>query len=168
VAEFPEEIPTPEVTPPPEEVRWGAEPDVTPEEEAAPAPVVEEVPGVAEMEIAGPPEEAIAPPAVPAVEAPVEPFAAQRAHLKEHPRDYEAWLELARALWQAGERQEALEAYGRVVRRGKLLESAIPDLEEHVQEWPSASTQRVLGDAYMKDGRLQEALDIYRRALETL
>ena len=42
------------------------------------------------------------------------------------------------------------------------------DLEEYVVQWPDASTQRALGDAYMKDGRVQEALDIYRQALETL
>jgi cytochrome c-type biogenesis protein CcmH/NrfG len=28
--------------------------------------------------------------------------------------------------------------------------------------------QRMLGDAYMKDGRLDEALNTYRRALDTL
>jgi tetratricopeptide (TPR) repeat protein len=96
------------------------------------------------------------------------PFAAERAYLKEHPRDYEARLALARALWQADERQEALEAYTRLIRAGKLLENVIPDLESYLKQWPGVDVQRVLGDAYMKDGRLQEALDIYRRALETL
>jgi cytochrome c-type biogenesis protein CcmH/NrfG len=55
-----------------------------------------------------------------------------------------------------------------VIRAGKLLDSVTADLEGHVGQWPDASTQRVLGDAYMKDGRLQKALDTYRRALETL
>jgi cytochrome c-type biogenesis protein CcmH/NrfG len=156
------------MAPPTEEVHWGAELDVPAEEVIAPLPIVEEVPGVVEMEVSEPPEEAIAPPEIPTVEAPAEPFAAERAHVKEHPRDYEAWLALARALWQADERQEALEAYARVIRAGKLLESVMADLEEYVVQWPDASTQRALGDAYMKDGRVQEALDIYRRALETL
>jgi tetratricopeptide (TPR) repeat protein len=142
-------------------------------EEVAAAPVVEEVPGVVEMEAPEPPEEAAALPEPPEEaaappEAPAEPFAAERAHLKEHPRDYEAWLALARALWQAGEREEALEAYARVIRGGKFLESVIPDLEVRVEQWSNASTQRVLGDAYMKDGRLHEALNIYRQALEAL
>jgi len=170
----PEEIPAAEMAPPTEEVRWGAVLEVPPEEKeaevVAPVPVVEEIPGVVEMEIVEPFEfeEITAPPEVAIVEAPAEPFAAERAHLKEHPRDYETWLTLARALWQAGERQEALKTYTRVIRAGKLLASVIADLEEYVEQWPDTSTQRALGDAYMKHGRLQEALDIYRRALDTL
>jgi tetratricopeptide (TPR) repeat protein len=163
----PEGIPAPEVAPPIEEVRWGAAWEVPPEE-AAPAPVVEEVPGVVEMEVPAPAEEVVAPPEAPTAEVPAEPLAAQRAYLKDHPRDYEARLALARALWQAGERPEALEAYTRVIRAGKMLESVTADLEGHVEQWPDASTQRALGDAYMKDGRLRKALGIYRRALETL
>ncbi len=176
---YPEEIEAPpavefpalEVAPPTEEARWGAALEVPLEEEekeVAPVPMVEEVPGVVEMEITEPLEEAIAPLEIPTVEAPARPFAAERAYLKDHPRDYEARLALARALWQASEQQEALEAYSRVIRSGKLLESVIPDLEKYLEQWPDVSTQRVLGDAYMKEGRLQEALDIYRRALESL
>jgi len=170
VEEWPplEEVPAPEVAPPTEEIRWGAALAVTLEEEVAPAPVIEEVPGVSEMEITEPLEEAAPPPEVPAVEVPTVSLVAERAYLKEHPRDYETWLALAQALWQADEREEALEAYTRVIRAGKFLESVIPDLEEHTEQWPHASTQRVLGDAYMRAGRLQEALDTYRRALETL
>nr|HID14568.1 tetratricopeptide repeat protein [Anaerolineae bacterium] len=156
------EVPAVEEVPPPEEI---PAPELPPAEEIAPAPVIEEVPGVVE-EI--PAEEAIAPPAIPTVEIPPEPFEAERAYLKEHPRDYEAWLTLAQRLWQADERAEALEAYTRVIRSGKFLEIVIPALEEYVEQWPDVSTQRVLGDAYMKDGRLKEALDIYRRALESL
>ncbi|MBE9472638.1 MAG: tetratricopeptide repeat protein, partial [Chloroflexi bacterium] len=139
------EVPVEEVTPPVEEVA----PPAVPEEIEAP-PVVEEVPEV------------------PAVEPPAEPFAVERDYLKEHPRDYEAWLTLAQALWQADEREEALKAYTRVIRAGKFLESTIAALEEHMEQRPDVNTQRVLGDAYMKDDRLQEALDIYRRALEDL
>jgi tetratricopeptide (TPR) repeat protein len=172
-APLPEEIPTPEAAPPTEEVHWGAVLEPAPEMEGAPAPVVEEIPGVVEMELAGPPEEPIAPPEIPiaetaAVELPAEPFAAERGYLKDHPRDYEAWLALARALWQTDERQESLETYTRVIRAGKLLDSVTADLEGYVRQWRDASTQRVLGDAYMKDGRLQKALNTYRRALETL
>jgi tetratricopeptide (TPR) repeat protein len=167
--------PTPAEVPPVEAAP--EEPVAPPVEEAVAAmekaPPVEEV-APPEVPEAAYPEEVEAPPVVefPVVEeAPppeAEPFAAERAYLKDHPRDYEAWLALARALWQAGERQEALEAYTRVIRSGKLLESVIPDLEEYLEQWPAISTQRVLGDAYMKDGQLQVALDIYRRALEAL
>jgi len=164
----PEELPAPEIAPPTEEVHWGAVLEVLPEEEVAPVPVIEQVPGIPEMEVTEELEEVTAPPEAPIVEAPAEPFAAERAYLKQHPRAYKAWLTLARALWQAGERPEALEAYTRLIRSSKLLESLIPDLEQCLEQWPDVSTQRVLGDAYMKDGRLQEALDIYRHALETL
>ena len=170
------EIPKVEVTPPSEEVHWGAVPELPAQPEKAPAPVIEEVPGVVEMEISAPPVEAEAVPEAPLEKAPVveappipaEPYAAERHYLKDHPRDYEAWLALARALWQDGEREESREAYSRVIRAGKLLESVIDDLEGYVGQKAEAGTQRVLGDAYMKDGRLRQALDTYRSALETL
>jgi tetratricopeptide (TPR) repeat protein len=167
----PEEIPAPEIALPTEEVHWGAAVETPPEAVVAPAPVTEEVPGIPEMEVpeeVEEVEEVTAPPEAPPVEVPPGPFAAERAYLKQHSRDYEAWLALARALWQADERQKALEAYSRVIRAGKLLDSVIPDLQGYVKQWPNVSTQRVLGDAYMKDGQLREALDIYRHALETL
>jgi tetratricopeptide (TPR) repeat protein len=172
VVELPvvEEMGVPEAVPPTEEVHWGEALDILLEEEAAPTPVAEEPAGVSEAEMAEAIEEAIVLPEPPAVEVPAEPepFAAERAHLKEHARDYEARLALARALWQTGEREEALEAYGRVIRAGKFLESVIPELEEYLEQWPDVGTQRVLGDAYMKDGRLQDALALYRQALKTL
>ena len=163
-----EEVEAPPVTeipvvegPPPEEI---LEPEVvSPTEEIAPAPVIEEIPGVVEMEVLETIEEIAAPPEAPAVG-----IAAEQAYLKKHPRDYETWLALAQALWQAGERKEALEAYTRVVRAGKFLGSTISDLEGYVEQQPDASTLQVLGDAYMKDGRLQEALDVYRQALGIL
>jgi len=128
------------------------------------AEVAEEAPGAPEaVEEEGAPT-IVAEPA----EVSAEPFAAERAHLRQHPRDYEAWLALARALWQAGEREEALDAYSRVIRTSKLLESAVADLEEYVKQWPDVTAKQVLGDAYMKSGRLQEALALYREALEEL
>jgi len=138
------------------------------EEGILPTPVVEEVPGMAEMEVPVPLEAPIVPPEPLLATAPVEPFATERTYLKAHPRDYEGWLALARALWQAGQRDEALEAYSRLIRPGRLLDGVIADLEGYVRQRPDVSLQRVLGDAYMKVGRLQEALSLYRRALETL
>jgi cytochrome c-type biogenesis protein CcmH/NrfG len=101
--------------------------------------------------------------------APVaEPFAAERAYLKEHPRDYDAWLSLARGLWQTGDRKAALDAYTRLIRGGKSLDTVTTELEEYVEQWPDVATRRVLGDAYMKSGKLDRALTLYREALETL
>ncbi|MDY6878265.1 MAG: hypothetical protein SWK90_18935, partial [Chloroflexota bacterium] len=139
-------------------------------EELVPTPAVEESLGVTEieMEIPKPIEETAAMPEVPAAEVTTEPFTVEREYLKKHPRDYETWLALARALWQANEQEEALEIYTRVIRAGKFLEGIITTLERYVEQQPDVSTQRVLGDAYMKDDRLQEALDIYRQTLEDL
>jgi cytochrome c-type biogenesis protein CcmH/NrfG len=101
-------------------------------------------------------------------EVEVRPFAEQMIYLREHPRDYETWLELARAQWQINDRWGALESYGQIVRAGKLLDQVIPDLETCLEQWPHITAQRLLGDAYMKDGRLSEALHTYRRALDSL
>jgi tetratricopeptide (TPR) repeat protein len=162
-----EKAPVSEAAPPGEELEWGEALDILLEEEV---PAVAEAAGVPEAGVAEAIEEAIVTPETPAARVPAEPesFAAERAYLKEHPRDHEARLALARALWQTGEREEALEAYYRVIRVGKFLDSVIPELEEYLEQWPSVGMQRVLGDAYMKDGRLQDALDLYRLALESL
>jgi tetratricopeptide (TPR) repeat protein len=102
--------------------------------------------------------------------APSEPdqFSAERARLKEHPRDHEGWLSLARSLWRAEQQEEALDAYGRLIRSGEMLEEVISDLEKWNRKAEDAAAQRALGDAYMKAGRLDEALDVFRRALDAL
>ncbi|MBU0703746.1 MAG: tetratricopeptide repeat protein, partial [Chloroflexi bacterium] len=151
------------------EVQIGPAPAIPPVEEAPP-PVIEEVVGIVEIEAAAPPpEKAIAPPpVVPTIKAPAGPFADERAYLNANPRDYDAWLALARALWQANEQEESLTAYYRVTRSGKLIEAVIPDLEGYLEQQPDVRVHQALGDAYMKNGQLQEALDLYRRALEIL
>jgi tetratricopeptide (TPR) repeat protein len=140
--------------------------------EKAPAPPAP--PPVIEKPVA-PRVEAVTPAAAPARPRPkppkplvADPFAAQQAYLKENPRDYDARLELARALWQVDRREEALEAYDRLVRAGKSLDFVIAELEEYSEQWPDVGTQRVLGDAYMKSGQLEKALELYRQALENL
>lgn len=133
-----------------------------------PAGVIEEVPRMPEREMPKPVEPAAPPPKAPAAEAAPDAFAAERAYLKEHPRDHQARLALARGLWQVGRKGEALEAYGRVIRAGKFLDAVIAELEEYLEQWPEVTTQRVLGDAYMKGGKLDKALELYRGALETL
>ena len=174
----------PELVSPAEEVLLAEEAVPPPEEVPAVEEVADELTGLAvpetpleEEEFELPPaviepsvmpEEAAPPSEAQLVEDIEEAFAAERAHLQEHPRDYEAWLALARALWQDDERQEALGAYGHVIRSAELVGSVITDLEGYVAQWPDVGTQQMLGDAYMRDGRPQEALDIYRRALRAL
>ncbi len=167
-----EEIPAPEeeVAVPPVE-----EPAPTLEEEAP--PVEEMVEPAPEEEIPAPEEEAVvAPEGVAPAEAmealrteDLDAFiAAQRAYTDEHPEDHEAQLELGRTLWQAGTREDAVEAYERLIVEQALLGDVIADLENYAEQWPDASVMQALGDAYMKHDQLQEALDTYRRALASL
>jgi len=95
-------------------------------------------------------------------------FAEERLRVASNPRDYDAWLLLARGLWDTGEHDESLEAYERLIKAGKQIDDVVEDLEEIVTQSPAAEVRRILGDAYMKKGRLQEALDIYRTALNNL
>ena len=151
------------VAPPAEEVE--APPAVEVPAPAVPTPVtkpeVQTVPPVAAAPLPKPK------PRPPVAES-ADPFAPEKAYLKENPRDYDARLNLARALWQAGKRKESLEAYSRLVRAGKELDVVTTELEEYLEQWPDVSTQRVLGDAYMKNNQLEKALDLYRQALENL
>ncbi|MEA3339331.1 MAG: hypothetical protein U9R15_05140, partial [Chloroflexota bacterium] len=165
----PEPAPPEEITPPPVVERLEPPEMVIPlPEEIAPPPVIEEAPDAAEVEMIEPVEEVVAEPETLTVEAPAESFEAKRAYLKENSRDYDAWLAFAQALWQADEHTESLEAYSRMIRSSKLIENVILDLEGYMEQWPDVHLQQVLGDAYMKDGQLQAALDLYRQALETL
>jgi tetratricopeptide (TPR) repeat protein len=137
--------------------------------ERAPVQVVPPAEVAASEERAAPAAKAPSPPKPkPSAAEPTDPFAAEKAYLKENPRDYDARLKLARALWQAGRRREALEAYGRLVRAGKELDVVTTELEGYLEQWPDVSTQRVLGDAYMKNNQLEKALALYRQALESL
>ncbi len=169
--------PLEEVAPPAEALGWAAfgEPEAPPAVEVAPPeaiiPPLEEVAPLAPRPAPPkpvPPRKPVAPPKAAPARVSTEPFAEEWAYLREHPRDYDAWLALARAMWQSGEQEAALEAYAHIIRAGKLLDSVVPELEEYLVKWPSTTLERVLGDAYMKTGRLEEALNLYRRALEAL
>jgi tetratricopeptide (TPR) repeat protein len=141
--------------------------------------VVEEAPSVSEPEAveedaepeAIEAEEKVAAPAAveePPIEDLGEFIARQRAYAEEHPEADEAWLELGRVLWQADRREEAIETYDRLIRRDSLMNEIIPDLEDYTEQWSDPSAMQALGDAYTRADRLQDALDVYRRALESL
>ena len=160
----------------------GPPPEVSSEELViSPAPEAPVVPGAPEAEavreeaeeVAPPPVEEAAPPVaekvVVEVEQPAEGLEGLREYVRAHPRDHQARLELARELWRAGLYADSLEAYSRLLRSGKQVEEVMADMEVHLQERPSdPAVRRVLGDAYMRAGRLAEALEIYREALESL
>ena len=63
----------------------------------------------------------------------------------------------------------ALEYYGKLIKKGKMLEEIIYDLREALYRFPvEVSIHQALGDAYMRANRLQDALDSYTKAEELL
>jgi hypothetical protein len=63
----------------------------------------------------------------------------------------------------------ALEAYGKLIKKGRFLEEVIFDLREALYRYPvEVSIWQALGDAYMRANRLQDALDAYTKAEELL
>jgi len=63
----------------------------------------------------------------------------------------------------------ALEYYGKLIKKGKMLDEIIFDLREALYRYPvEVSIHQTLGDAYMRANRLQDALDSYTQAEELL
>jgi len=80
-----------------------------------------------------------------------------------------AVLQHARQSMQEGEKVASLDAYESLVSSGQLLEAVIDDLNALRAQGPvTARVNRLLGDALMSTGRLQEALEIFRSALDQL
>ncbi|MCL4254367.1 MAG: hypothetical protein KJ043_11390, partial [Anaerolineae bacterium] len=80
-------------------------------------------------------------------------------------------LQQARAKIQAGEVDNGLVGYEAIIRANTALDSVIGDLQALVKQEgykTNASVYRVLGDGLMRQGQLQQALDIYRKALNLL
>ena len=127
---------------------------------AVPEAVVEELDAVKEPE----PE--------PSFSEPMEPFTdvfALRQQVDAEPGDYAVRLALARALLDDKMLDDALVEYGELVNAGQELGDVTSDLERALESDPgSALARRVLGDSYVKQNRLAEALDAYRKALSNL
>lgn len=150
------EEPVMEAEVPPSEVPVAA-PVAEPAETAAP-PVEEDVSASTEMRPEAEPSAVTA-----------EDLDEMRAYAKRKRSDHAARLSLARALWHAGEIQESMEHYGRLIKAGARSDEVMVDLEQYVASGPSsASVTRTFGDAHMKNGDLGKALEIYNRAMELL
>jgi tetratricopeptide (TPR) repeat protein len=113
-------------------------------------------------------------PAVGAIETEIEPESKlepeiELEDLEKAAQDSDqARLKLARSLWKANEKQRAFVEYEKLVS-SPLLDTVIEDLEEIISEEPDQEPYlRLLGDAYMRDNQLDEALDMYRQALALL
>jgi len=85
------------------------------------------------------------------------------------PGDAEERLKLARTARDKGEIDEALRIYDSLISRGVYLDKIIVDMQQSVKSHPTNYLLfQVMGDAMMKDGRLQSALNAYREALSRL
>jgi tetratricopeptide (TPR) repeat protein len=156
-------------------------PQETPEPQAAaaiepePAAAPEEQPGLLPVKAEEPPARgAMAEPAVPA-SAKLESipegelFDEYRRRLQEDPNDHPNRLALARALRTSQELTSSLNQYETLLEASQLLQDVSDDLVSMVGDHPDVPrVRRLLGDAFMRSGMLQEALDAYRSALDQL
>ncbi len=92
-----------------------------------------------------------------------------RALVKRKRSDHVSRLELARLLLLADDVSESMQNYARLIRSGAKMDEVIGDLERCAQERPGeSSVLRTLGDAFMKFGELDKALELYNRAMNSL
>ncbi len=78
-------------------------------------------------------------------------------------------LEAARKAIDIGDLPGAIQIFKELIESGRGLSIIIADLETAVQKNPKeAPVRRLLGDAYMRNGQLQKALDTYRQALDNM
>lgn len=117
--------------------------EAAPEPEPEPAPVVEQPRPVT-------PPPPVTPPRVPAGETLVV-------------------IERARDREQSGDLEGALVEYESLVRSGGDLETVVADLTQLSKSYKTTpAVYRVLGDGLMRQGKLQQALNTYREALNQL
>lgn len=78
-------------------------------------------------------------------------------------------LEQARQALNFGKLDDAADQYGYLLRRRLLIKDVIADLDAAVHRHPADATLwQTLGDAYMRNNQLREALDCYTRAEDLL
>jgi len=87
----------------------------------------------------------------------------------ELPSDADERLKMAQAARDEGDLSAAVRIYDSLVSSGVHLDTVIDDMELTIKTNPSNyALYQVMGDAMMKDGRLQSALEAYRNALDRL
>ncbi len=78
-------------------------------------------------------------------------------------------LEQARQALNFGKLEDAAEHYSQLLRQRLMLDEVIADLEAAVHRNPSDATLwQTLGDGYMRNNQLREALDCYTKAEDLL
>lgn len=85
------------------------------------------------------------------------------------PADAAEQLQLARTTRDKGNLDEAVRIYDTLVSRGIYLDKIIEDMQQSIKAHPGNYLLfQLMGDAMMRDGRLQSALNAYREALSRL
>ena len=93
----------------------------------------------------------------------------RRNKLQKQLRDADKRLGLAQNAREQGDIDEAIRTYDSLVSSGLYLDQVIDDVQQAIKSYPSNYLlYQVMGDAMMKDGRLQSALESYRQALDKL
>ncbi|MFC1961005.1 hypothetical protein ACFLYO_09870, partial [Chloroflexota bacterium] len=92
-----------------------------------------------------------------------------RAALDQNPDDHGSRITLARQLATEDKLGECLGQYETLIFSNAMLDDLAGDLTKLVETNPAVpQARRVLGDVLMRQGRLQDALSLYRSALEQL
>ncbi len=141
-----------------------------PEVAAHPAPVDEN----ASLPESLPPVEFAAPvkpvvtPSQAAVKLPTLKQTGMLSHIPSQDKDAEL-LSDAQTILDQSSLDEAMKKYGKLIKKGRLLDEVIHDLREAIYRYPvDVAVWQTLGDAYMRANRLQDALDSYTKAEELL
>jgi cytochrome c-type biogenesis protein CcmH/NrfG len=114
-------------------------------------------------------QQPVPPASAPAIVPEGEHFAQYRQTLEQNPNDHETRLKLARELEKQGSVNASLEHYETLIESSASLDVVSTDLATVISRVPAhPKVRRLLGDTYMRQGRLQEALDTYRGALDQL
>ncbi|MBI5958125.1 MAG: hypothetical protein HY866_05285 [Chloroflexi bacterium] len=164
--------------PPVEQPAQEAKAAPAPEPPVAERPKVSPPPEPAQAKAPPPPPAEKLPPA-PAVKAELpasdEPMLSNelteqyQRQLEKDPNDHANRLAFARTLHSGRALLRSLDQYEMLIDSSQLLQDVAGDLDAIVREFPGVPrARRLLGDAYMRHGMLQEALDAYRSALDQL
>ncbi len=139
---------------------------VVPVPEPAPAPTRQQQPSP-------PPPQSMPVPATPSIPPrPLVPAAELDGLIQavqQNPADHDTRLRLAQGLSDNQRLNEGLQQYETLVNQMAALETVADDLNRIIsQQAQHPKARRLLGDVYMRQGRLQEALDTYRGALNQI
>ena len=103
------------------------------------------------------------------VAAPIAPPPTPRPLLVEIPADAKVALQQARDYARGDDLAGGLSLYEGLIRKSSALEDVVGDLESLIRiHQNNPAVFRLLGDGLMRQGKLQQALDTYRQALNQL